>query len=101
MRAGGDPIFVEAQDPRVDENIRIFKLKSKALERKEMIEMGGLQVEIEDLAEISPSPRTTDAELRERYTELSRKAAVSGRLTPEENKEFSMIAATLDPYKGP
>jgi len=53
MRGGGDPIFVEAEDPRMDENIRIFKLKSKALERKEMIEMGGDQVEVENLADLA------------------------------------------------
>jgi len=35
-----------------DERIKTFTSKSKALERKEMIEMRGGQVEVENLAEM-------------------------------------------------
>ena len=41
-----------------------------------------------------------DAQLRARYKELSDKVLSGPELTPEENKEYLMIAATLDPYKG-
>ena len=48
----GEPIFVATENVLEDERIRTFTSKSKALERKEMIEMGGGQVEVENLAEM-------------------------------------------------
>ena len=51
-----------------------------------------------DRAAKDGSPQTAGDELRARYLELNKKAQ-EGRLTPKENKEFLMIAATLDPMR--
>jgi len=50
--ADGEPIFVATENVLEDERIKTFTSKSKALERKEMIEMRGGQVEVENLAEM-------------------------------------------------
>ncbi len=63
-----------------------------------------IKEELENLNERNPLQEDeraeADAQLRARYKELSDKVLSGQGLTHEENKEYLMIAATLDPYKG-
>ena len=56
--------------------------------------------QLRDIARRTPAISFELGELRSRYAELTAKMERDEELTPEENKEYLMIAATLDPYVG-